>query len=201
MFRVPALSLFVVLVAMLSAPCRAADGWLEDEINGCKVWTRNIEPGDSVIWNGECQHGYAEGRGTYEFRSHGKMTWKGEADFKAGRREGRGLSQSADGVKIEGEYQDGVLNGRVIETDSRIGRYVGTYRNGDRNGLGRFTYANGDYYDGLFANGLPNGRGVFLGHNAAGGVTTYDGVWRDGCFNDGKRRIAVLVTPKDCGFE
>ncbi|WP_170921123.1 hypothetical protein [Enhydrobacter aerosaccus] len=184
------------------APCgQAQDGWLEDERTGCRIWTRNVEPDDSVIWNGDCKGGLAEGRGTYEFRYKGATTWKGEAEFKAGKREGRGLSESADGVKIEGEYQDGVLNGRVIETDGKAGRYVGTYRNGERNGLGRYTYANGDRYDGMFASGLPNGRGTFSGHNDAGGVENYDGVWRNGCYNDGKRQIAVLVTPKDCGFE
>ena len=179
----------------------AEDGWLEDTRAGCKLWVRNIEPGDAVVWNGACKDGLADGRATYQFTLNGQPTWKGEAEFRQGKREGAGSAQNADGTRLEGEYKGGVLNGRVIETDRTGGRYVGTYRDGERNGQGRYTYKNGDYYEGDFRGGFPNGKGVFHGHNHLGGVSTYAGVWRDGCLNDGDRKAAVMRTRKECGFD
>jgi len=182
-------------------PVCAEDGWIADEKSGCKLWARNVEPGDSVIWNGGCKNGLAEGRATYQFMSNGKWIWKGEAEFHEGKREGRGSAVNADGVHIEGDYRGGVLNGRVIESDAEIGRYVGEYRNGERNGTGRYTYGNGDYYEGAFRDGLPNGAGTFKGHNNVGGISLYAGDWRDGCFDDGDRTVAVLRSREECGFK
>ena len=189
------------LLLILSSPAVAEDGWLEDTLAGCKLWVRNLEPGDAVVWNGPCKDGLAEGRGTYQFTLNDTPTWKGEAEFKQGKREGQGSAQNADGTKLEGTYKDGVLNGRVIETDGARGRYVGTYRNGERNGTGRYTYRNGDYCEGEFRNGAPHGKGTFHGHNQIGGVSVYTGVWRDGCLGDGDRKAAVLRTRKECGFD
>jgi len=195
------LGLFLALSPITVASTAVAeDGWLEDTLAGCKLWVRNIEPGDAVAWNGPCKDGLAEGRGTYQFSLNGKPTWKGEAEFKQGKREGQGSAQNADGTRLEGTYKDGVLNGRVIETDGAGGRYVGTYRNGERNGTGRYTYKNGDYYEGEFGNGAPHGKGTFHGHNQIGGVSVYAGTWRDGCLNDGSRMVAVLRTRTECGF-
>jgi hypothetical protein len=198
-FRACAFALVFTLPA--PAPAGADDGWVTDKRTGCKVWARNVEPGDEVAWNGACQNGLANGRGTYEFLLDGKSTWKGEAEFRSGKREGHGFAVSADGVRLEGEYHDGVLNGRVIETDAEDGRYVGDYRDGERNGTGRYTYANGDRYDGEFRNGLPNGQGTFRGHNQIGAISLYDGTWRDGCFSDGDRTVAVLRSRAECGFD
>lgn len=179
-------------------PAVAEDGWLEAEKTGCKVWVRNIEPGDQVVWNGPCKEGLAEGRATYVMLSNGRWTWKGSGEFKAGKREGPGSAENADGVKIEGMYRGGVLNGRVIETDPRSGRYVGEYRNGMRNGAGRFTYKNGDSYDGGFKDGLPDGKGTFIGHNDIGAMSTYAGIWKAGCLADGNRMLALMRPPQEC---
>ncbi len=184
----------------LSSTAAAEDGWLEDTLAGCKLWVRNLEPDDAVVWNGPCKDGMAEGRATYQFTLAGKPTWKGEAEFKQGKREGQGSALNADGTKLEGTYKNGVLNGRVIETDSTGGRYVGTYRDGERNGAGRYTYRNGDYYEGEFRKGLPSGKGTFQGRNQIGALSVYTGVWRDGCLSDGKRTVAVLRTRQECGF-
>lgn len=191
---------FALSLAALT-PAFGADGWIADERTGCKIWARNVEPGDGVVWNGGCQNGLAEGRATYEFTFNGKANWKGEAEFRGGRRFGRGSAVNADGVRIEGQYRNGVLNGRVIEVAADGARYVGGYRDGERNGEGRYTYANGDRYDGEFRNGLPNGEGTFVGHNAVGGLSQWSGTWRDGCFRNGERVMAVLREPKDCGFD
>jgi hypothetical protein len=195
LFAVP-----ILVSAVMPAGARADDGWLEADQSGCKVWARNIGPGDTVIWNGECQDGYAQGRATYVFSVDGKWIWKGEADFHAGRREGQGSAESADGVKIEGTYRNGLLNGRVIEVDGKAGRYVGEYRYGERAGPGRYSYANGDWYEGEFKAGLPNGKGTYQGHNNIGSVTRYTGLWRAGCFKDGERTAAVMRSREECGF-
>jgi hypothetical protein len=194
---------FVLLGSLLalSSTAVAEDGWLEDTRAGCKLWVRNLEPGDAVVWNGACKDGFADGRATYQFTLDGKPTWKGEAEFRQGKREGAGSAQNADGTRLEGEYKGGVLNGRVIETDGTGDRYVGTYRNGERNGPGRYSYKNGDTYEGEFKDGLPNGKGTFQGHNKIGGMSVYSGVWRDGCLSDGTRQAAVLRTRKECGFD
>ena len=52
-------------------------------------------------------------------------------------------------------------------------------------------------YEGEWLDGKPNDQGVYV--DAADAV--FSGTWSRGCFQDGSRKLAVIATARDCGFE
>lgn len=218
-----ALSIALASLSLTVAAAAQTPGWLADPRNGCKVWTRNVAALDAVSWSGNCVGGLANGKGELEFLKGGKAIWKGDANFVAGKREGRSKMVSADGWTFDGEYRDGQLDGQVIEITSGGDRYEGEYRNGRREGHGVYQLKDGLKYEGDFKDGQilrgtitfpdgatyvgglrnnrPHGQGAFTGKLAGGEIGTISGTWRDGCFRDGAGGTAALLTTrKECGF-
>ena len=71
-----------------------------------------------------------------------------------------GSRTSPDGNNYEGEYIDGVPNGRGTLMIPNYAIYVGEFKDGKPNGQGRITSKDGHSYVGEFKDGVPDGKGV-----------------------------------------
>jgi hypothetical protein len=134
----------------------------------CKVWNPNPSPGETASWIGACKNGFVEGAGVLEWRRSGKTYERDEGQWRGGRQIDQG-SQTWPGGQFKGQLADSMPHGQGV-------LILGEAR-----------------YQGAFLNGKPNGRGALT--NASG---VFDGAWRDGCFNDGKRRAAFGVSLQSC---
>ncbi len=78
------------------------------------------------------------------------------------------LTASNKGDEVEGEWRNGLLNGKVTYNhNNNGGRYVGEFKDGQRHGLGTFFYLadnqfKGDIYFGEYENGVPKGQGILF---------------------------------------
>src|SRR5512135_3288025 len=94
--------LVLVIAAMIVAPPAFAQqgsnaaqdkpkaDWIADAKNGCKVWNLYPQPNESITWSGDCRNGFAQGHGVLQWIEDGKPGTKVEADYRDGRKEGRG---------------------------------------------------------------------------------------------------------------
>jgi hypothetical protein len=101
-----------------------------------------------------------------------RAVWKGACP--SGKKEGLGVVQWYE-------------HGRTID------RFEGTFRNGRREGLGLYVWTDQVSYQGHYANGVPNGVGT-----ATLFGETFSGTWRNGCFAQGSRVVAIGVERISC---
>lgn len=163
-----------LLCAGLSAQASAkTGGFLADVRSGCKVWYSKSDPELIVAWNGKCENGLAQGEGMAVVLRWGEPV-----------------------TSIRGIFHDGKLNGR-----GGMDGYIGQWRDGLRDGQGLqnwCTVAGCRKYTGDWKDDKPDGQGTY---SEPGQMQVWSGTWRNGCFNDGDRRVAVVATPSDCGFD
>jgi len=191
-----------------SKAAMAEDYWAVDPQSGCRVWSDEPVVELTIHWSGECREDRAVGEGQLDILREGRkiaffsgVMLDGKANgngaievtretgvdrytgnFEAGRIQGYGLYETADGSRYEGQFTDGLPHGYGRFEDSEgfvylgeveqgvasgVGsqsypdgeRFDGQFLNGDRSGLGSMRYSNGDLYFGQFANNLPEGTG------------------------------------------
>jgi hypothetical protein len=203
----------------------AEDYWVADPDSGCRVWSDEAVAELTVRWSGRCEGDRAVGEGQLDILRDGKkiaffsgVMLDGKASgngvyeiikdagmdrytggFEAGRIQGYGVYETADGRRFEGQFADGLPNvfGRYEDSEglvylgeienglaSGVGsetwpdgeRYDGQFQAGDRNGLGSLRFSNGDLYFGQFANDLPDGNGSLQRTNGS----SYQGEFLEG---------------------
>ena len=133
-------------------------------------------PGSATVqWTGACVNGKAEGAGVATLQMGPDFWRRSEGAFHAGLAEGRGVTQTSDGKRYEGELRDGKMSGRCVRTTPAV--RIDTQCVDDKlNGSGVATFTNGSRYEGEFHDDHMSGRGVF---------TTADGNRSEGNFIDG----------------
>jgi hypothetical protein len=122
--------------------------------------------------------------------AHGK---KCVAWYKNNLRNGHATCTWPNGIVMDLNYVDGKANGPAIMAAPNGNRYEGELHNFRRDGHGAFWWANGDHYDGSWSNGLPNGQGTLQTR-----YETFAGIWKNGCFSDGRRIKALVVKDSAC---
>lgn len=168
------LAIVVMAIAVASSAFAQPRGeWIADRGTGCKVWSPNPLPGESVSWSGECRDGLATGRGV--------LQW---------------LQAERPLSRTECEMSEGKITGRTVVHYTNGNRYEGEVRDNRYSGQGSVQYANGMRYDGAFREGLPNGPGTFTGNGE-----TIAGTWTKGCLSQGDIQIWVVTTKEACGFK
>jgi hypothetical protein len=107
---------------------------------------------------------------------------------------------AGESIKWTGACQNNLAQGRGalqwFKDGKLAAQYEGDVRDGKANGRGIFSWVSGGRYEGEFRDDRPNGAGTF--RHATG--RTYSGPWTNGCFRQGERRAAVMVSNRDCGF-
>lgn len=61
-----------------------AAGWIADAQTGCRVWSAQPEPTESVSWSGSCANGLAQGQGTLQWFKNGKPNGHSMGEFRDG---------------------------------------------------------------------------------------------------------------------
>lgn len=170
-------SFAMMALVLLALPALAQNDqprWIGDPKTGCRVWNSSPEPGDSISWSGGCRNGHAQGPGVLQWFTDGKPA-----------------------SRFEGDYRDGLLDGKGIYTFANGARYEGEYRDDLRHGRGVLIEPDGTRYDGEWRLGLPNGQGTFKEANG----TPVSGTWTNGCLREGGRTATFVSSRKACGFE
>jgi hypothetical protein len=188
--------------------------------SGCKMWWTPKDQDTSVVsvdWRGSCRNGLAQGHATFEVveKGHSKVwqdsqwkqpipfTWTGEGDAVDGKLSGRAFYVGAGGKgRFEGEFRDGVLNGKgfiLWDNDGLKDRTEGEFRAGRLNGWGVrerdvdvggskpiHIREEGDYRDGKL-----NGRGIEVKHLVNCTVQSrYEGEFKNGLY-DGRGTLTA----------
>ena len=83
--------------------------------------------------------------------------------YKNGVKDGKGIYRFANGTELDGEWENGVIQGvgRYIDADNNL-IYEGESMNGKLDGMGIYYYENGYSYMGKWVNGKKNGEGVIV---------------------------------------
>ncbi len=157
--------------------------WYDTNQPNCRVWNPNPHPGETVAWTGDCVDGKAHGAGTATWtipfpgntRPAAIETYRGH--YAAGRMFGSGRYINRRGDVLEGEWQNGSLNGQGRARSAVAGwQYEGTWRDGVFHGFGAIRTVEGIHYEGEWRDGAMHGRGVLTAPNGA----KYEGEWREG---------------------
>lgn len=196
--------LLLLAIALVTPPAIAQvsppppESWIEDAKTGCRIRNPAPQPRETVTWSGACPNGIAEGTGILQWFDDDRPSDRYEGELRDGWENGRGVATStviAD--RYEGQWRDGWRHGQGIYTFANGDRYEGHWFEGLRAGQGTMVWEDGARYEGEWLDGKPSDQGVYV--DAADAV--FSGTWSRGCFQDGSRKLAVIATARDCGFE
>ncbi|MDR1241040.1 MAG: hypothetical protein LBK29_04190 [Oscillospiraceae bacterium] len=136
---------------------------------------------ENVIYSGYFKNSKFEGPGK-QMSSFGTVTFIG--NFEKGNRSGRGTEYDAQSgaLKYYGEFVSDKREGRGIEYDQKGEiSYEGDFKEGVYNGKGK-KYNDGHLiYSGSFTNGKYSGEGLL--YDESSGVTKYSGEFENGNYN------------------
>ncbi len=146
-----------------SAGAAAENAWKTDSVTGCKAWAEKSSP--SIRWEGECNNGYASGKGVLHTLPPSQGRYEGE--MVKGKLNGpvKGITYpikdyhpikdyqkyDVDVVEIEGNYKEGIPVGKHKHTGisiikesyavegSVISEVVHDYRKGTPSKVGMIT--------------------------------------------------------------
>ena len=160
-------------------------------------------------YTGELVDGVRQGYGVFKFSNYDIY----DGDWEAGKMYGKGFYKFYDPIKdkyaskYEGDFNNGMREGKGKMTYANHDVYVGSWQNNQRTGngicwfgsgdvfqgiwkfnqmvRGVFRKANGEVYDGEIKNGKCNGFGKLFWSNSK---------WFEGIFVDGKPYKGMLFT-------
>ena len=159
-------SLIIAATFMAGVSAYGQDGEVPTiaDKNGCKVYNPNPQEDESILWNGPCSDGFANGSGVLDWYIGDQLEERYEGELKQGWAEGQGIYISRRGVRYEGNWKKSMQEGK-----------------------GKVQNPDGSIYQGEWKAGKPHGWGVY---RAPGGETV-EGEWEDGELKSesGSRRI------------
>ncbi|MEO5676339.1 MAG: caspase family protein, partial [Usitatibacter sp.] len=124
---------------------------------------REIAPGvrevtfaDGAIYRGAMRGSSLHGKGEYVSKS-----FKYEGEFSDGLKQGRGVYAWDNGDRYDGKFTNDRPDGSGKYHFSNGDSYEGDVRSGVIVGRGTYTSKNGDVFEGSFASGKPHGVGVY----------------------------------------
>jgi hypothetical protein len=129
---------FSIFCLLLTTLVHASDVDYISDKKGCRVANPYPRAGETIVWDGPCQNGYADGEGTLQW------FWKGNPDDR-----------------YQGTMQQGWAEGTGTLTRSNGSWYQGHWHQSSQDGYGRYELADGSWYEGQWKNGLPNGTGQY----------------------------------------
>eukprot|EP00128_Syssomonas_multiformis_P008024 Colp12_sorted_trinity150504_noHs@16594 len=100
-----------------------------------------------------------------------------EGEYINGLREGKGTYKFKNGARYIGEYKEGKKHGNGVLVYPDGSKYEGTWIADQRTGYGTYYYVNGDTYEGEWEGGLKHGQGTYT-YSETG--SKYVGTWVEG---------------------
>jgi hypothetical protein len=155
-----------------------------------RVWDPHPEMNLDFVWepaegtdSGIAADGTISGRGKLVWRVRGSASYDPKTiyslyrgDMRDGRPNGKGRFEIRTGEVFEGEWSDGLLEGKGMHVDADGNRYEGMFSAGVPNGEGRLLSRNGEIFEGTFVDGLKQGKG----RTRLAGGTVYESEWDKG---------------------
>jgi hypothetical protein len=83
--------------------------WIADSKTGCKVWNPAPQSHETIHWSGDCDSGFAQGKGTLQWYENGKPGDRYVGDYQGGKRNGHGVVTMGNGTRIEGDWRNDEL--------------------------------------------------------------------------------------------
>lgn len=148
-----------------------------DATNGCYVFKPDLQPDETVKWEGGCVGNLADGPGKAEWAGNARQSATFYGAFKAGMLQGEGIMSSASGDRYEGGFVDGRKEGVGTLVLASGEQYAGGWKNDRRDGAGTLTKPDGEKYIGGFKEDRRDGHGV---------LTKADGTRYEGPFANGE---------------
>lgn len=140
-------------------PANPDAGWLADD-KGCKVVNAHPKPDETVIWNGACVDGWADGEGVVQWFSKGQSGQHYSGSVKRGIYDGQGSLRMVDASEYTGHFVHGLLQGFAKAQWPNGNRYEGDFLDGERTGHATILWADGGTYTGDVVKGRPDGHGI-----------------------------------------
>jgi hypothetical protein len=84
----------------------APPDWITAANQPCKLWNPEPRPNESVTWSGQCDNGFATGKGILKWTEDGKPEVEFDGEYKNGKRNGPGVMITPDGERFEGVWVD-----------------------------------------------------------------------------------------------
>ena len=160
------LILYFLLIISLSMRSQILqDQWVECNKTGCKLLDPYYSDGETVVWDGACKDGKADGFGKAIKYQKGVYESTYEGEYSKGIREGKGKFSHITGTTLECSFINGQAIGYGTYTYPEGNRYEGNIFNYRTHGLGTFYYANGSKFEGFFVSD----------RRYTGKFTSYDG--------------------------
>ena len=129
--------------------------WVNCNAQNCKVFKMYAFKSDSLVWDGNCVDGKAQGFGKMSTYSDGKFESLFEGSFSEGIEQGSGKIIFSDSEVISGNFINGQLSGFGSSINGSGDKYEGDFINGWIHGLGEMNYLNGTKFKGFFVKGIP----------------------------------------------
>ncbi len=128
--------------------------FVNDVQAGCKVWSDNYSPNDSVTWKGNCKDNFADGFGTLTWFQNQKPVATYVGMMKMGNPNGKGKYSINEYGILQGNFVNGQLDGQGVAEYFNFGqKQIGTFKYGVLNGQGEINFTDGRKLKGNFING------------------------------------------------
>lgn len=141
---------WLIIIPFVSKPQTLKDEWIVCDTQGCKLLDPYYSEGVTVKWEGDCLDGKAHGYGKLTKYKNGEYESTYEGEYKNGIREGKGTFTHKDGSVAKGTF----VNGQLMGFGTKIGddgyKYEGELVNYRKHGKGTFQFPNGAKFEGFF---------------------------------------------------
>lgn len=155
-----------------------------------RVWDPHSEKNLDFVWEpapgeepGIAEDGAISGKGKLVWRVRGSASYDPKTVYSAysgqmrdGRPNGKGKLELRSGEMFEGDWVNGLLDGKGVHVDAGGNRYEGTFSEGVPDGAGRYLARTGEIFEGSFVGGLRQGKG----RTRLAGGTVYESEWDKG---------------------
>lgn len=141
---------FLFSLALTTHGQTLKDEWVVCSNQDCKVLDPYFSKGVTMKWEGSCLNGKANGFGKLTKYKDGEYESTYEGEFQNGIREGRGKFIYKDKSVAVGNFKNGQLNGYGTRTSEDGTNYEGEFINYRQHGKGTMTFANGAKFEGFF---------------------------------------------------
>lgn len=118
-------------------------------------------PSETAIWNGPCVAGFAEGNGVLTRYVDGKQIGSFQGRMAQGMF-AEGYEKLPNGDQYQGQYVQGLREGKGEWVGKYRDNYAGEWRAGERSGWGVANYALGGRYEGPWSGDQPDGKGNII---------------------------------------
>ena len=78
--------------------------WIQDAANLCWAADPDPQPGENIVWNGECKDGLLDGQGILSWYVNGRLVARDSGTFSKGELSGHGRINFQNGATFEGEF-------------------------------------------------------------------------------------------------